>query len=384
MAAAAFENLLDLIYESAAVPELWPGALEAVAGSVDGAFGSLFMVPHDAGLVSSSAIKPKMQWVGTPAADRLIGEFAEVNDPSLVNSRMTRAFEGNYVGFFNDLDLFAPDEIGAQRFYTEFLWPRGYGWFAGTLVRVPTGDAIVASVERHRKRGPFERGMIEHLDLIRPHLARASLLSLRLGLTRARAMTDALERVGLPAAVVNRRGRLVATNRMLDALEPEVVRFNRSCLSLANARADVLLQQAFNRIDAGQFFDPHASGSIPVPARANGPATVLHVVPVCGTAHDIFAQADAIVVATAVEHRAAPTASVLQGLFDLTPREAGIARLLGNGETVNEVAATLRVSPFTVRAHVRAILSKTGVERQADLVGLLAGASFPMSPNNPP
>jgi DNA-binding CsgD family transcriptional regulator len=55
----------------------------------------------------------------------------------------------------------------------------------------------------------------------------------------------------------------------------------------------------------------------------------------------------------------------------LTPTEALVATLLTDGETVAEIAHGLEVSVFTVRAHLRSIFVKTGVNRQAALIRLL-------------
>lgn len=376
MAGPAFETILDLIYESAIVPERWPQALDAAANTVDAALASIVMVPHEIGLPGSTTIKPRMHWVGTPAGEKLIEDFAAVGDPSLENTRVARVSRCRRAGFISDYDLFAPEEIPQQRFYTEFLWPRGYGWVAATVIDSPTGDAIIASLERRRERGPFEREAIDRLDHLRPHLARSSLLALRLGLERARAMTEAMTRIGLPAAVVGQGGRLRATNPLFDGLEPDVVRFTRSRLSLAHAPADALLQQAFSRIASRRFGEPTTPGSVPLPAQAGRWPMILHVLPVCGSAHDVFTQADAIVVVTPVGQHSVATAAVLQGLFDLTPREAEVARLFGSALSVDAIAATLGIAELTVRAHVRAIKSKTGIERQAELVALLAGTAL--------
>lgn len=374
-----FATQLDLLYEAAVVPALWPAALARVAASVDAALGSLVTVPFELGIVNSSSIRPQMQWVGTPDGERLITDFAALADSGITNERVTRASQLRHPGFFSDLDLFAPEELADQRFYRDFLWPRGYGWCAATVIEAPTGDSVIASVERQRTRGPYERDAIDALDRLRPHLARAALLTLRLAHERARAAADALARIGLPAAVTGAGGHLLATNALLEALEPDVVQSTGGRLRLANRRADVLLELAIARVRKREYFGPEAVGSVAVPAQGVRPPMVVHVLPVCGAAHDVFQRGEAIVVVTRVEQRAVPGAEVLQGLFDLTPAEATIARLIGNGAVVADIAAARHISPLTVRAHVRAILAKTGTERQSDLIALLAGSSLPVA-----
>ena len=81
----------------------------------------------------------------------------------------------------------------------------------------------------------------------------------------------------------------------------------------------------------------------------------------------------ALMLVTPVEIADVPSATVVQGLFDLTPAEAKVARGLASGLTVHDIAGTHGTSATTVRNQVRAVFAKTGMHRQADLVGLLRG-----------
>jgi DNA-binding CsgD family transcriptional regulator len=69
--------------------------------------------------------------------------------------------------------------------------------------------------------------------------------------------------------------------------------------------------------------------------------------------------------------------SLVQALFDVTPAEARVALALGEAASVDDAARRLGVSRETVRSHLRAIFSKTGVSRQSALVRSLAGLSPP-------
>jgi DNA-binding CsgD family transcriptional regulator len=104
---------------------------------------------------------------------------------------------------------------------------------------------------------------------------------------------------------------------------------------------------------------------------------VLHVIPVRGAARDIFTQATVLLVVTPVDRAAVPTAEVLQGLFDLTPAEARVARGISEARTVEVLAGTLGVSRETVRTQLKSVLTKTGLSRQQELISLLAGKAFP-------
>ena len=62
---------------------------------------------------------------------------------------------------------------------------------------------------------------------------------------------------------------------------------------------------------------------------------------------------------------------LLAGLFDLTPAEARITALLCQGHRPTDIAAMSRVALGTVRTQLKAVFSKTGTSRQAELVRLV-------------
>lgn len=61
--------------------------------------------------------------------------------------------------------------------------------------------------------------------------------------------------------------------------------------------------------------------------------------------------------------------------FGLTSAEWNVARRLGDGLTVDEVAREAEVSVNTVRTHLKKVFQKTGVRRQAELVRLVTLAA---------
>lgn len=76
------------------------------------------------------------------------------------------------------------------------------------------------------------------------------------------------------------------------------------------------------------------------------------------------------------ERQQALDSATLRQLFDLTPAEASVARLIAAGLRRDQVADQLDISATTVAFHLRNIFDKTGIRRQADLLGLVR--SIPM------
>jgi DNA-binding CsgD family transcriptional regulator len=71
------------------------------------------------------------------------------------------------------------------------------------------------------------------------------------------------------------------------------------------------------------------------------------------------------------ERTCAPGPDMLRKLFDLTPAEATLTCILSMGLTLDEASAELDISRNTARAHLRAIFSKCGINRQTELVRLV-------------
>ena len=353
------ESLVDRVYEAAAVPGLWPDVLDAVSAKVEGVGGFLFAIREGYDRVIHS---PGLAQV----CHELMHEGWAARDP-----RLPRALALNPPGFVNDGDLFTDEEIATNDVYINFHRKHGIGYMAGTLIPNPSGDFIAFAFERHQNNGPVPRETVAFLDTLRPHLARASMLAFRIGFEQARAQAEALQAMGLPAAVLRHRGSVLAANGLFQALIPAVAEDRRHRIVLTNGNADGLLENALMQFRAGRLLT--APASIPIPARDDRPAMIVHLVPVRGAAHDIFSQSAMLLLITPVDRAAVPTAEVLQGLFDLTPAEARIARGIGLAQTIDALAAAQGLSRETIRSHLRRVLMKTGLNRQAELVSLLAG-----------
>ena len=134
---------------------------------------------------------------------------------------------------------------------------------------------------------------------------------------------------------------MLAANPLLTAMMPEVVQDRPSRLALTDAAADALLVAALDCLAVAAH--DLAVRSIPLKGREGRPPVIIHLVPVRGAAHDIFAQAMAILVATPIVPKDVPTADIVQGLFDLTPAEARLAALIAAGHPPRKAALKLGV-----------------------------------------
>jgi DNA-binding CsgD family transcriptional regulator len=237
----------------------------------------------------------------------------------------------------------------------------------GTFIPIPTGENAGLVLTRRIERGPAEREIVDKLDELRPHLARSILMSARLQLERARIASQTLAALGLPALVLNERGKVLAANPLIEKLTAYVHWRAQDRVSLKDKAGDKLLRDAIAAIDSA------ASAVRSFPVRGLESMMVAHVIPIRLSARDVFVRCAAALVLTPVTRPQAPPVELVQSLFDLTPAEARVARDLATGRSAEDIASNGGVSLSTVRSQVRGVLEKTGCHRQLDVVALLAG-----------
>jgi DNA-binding CsgD family transcriptional regulator len=356
------ETLVSEIYEAAVLPENWQGVLDRLA-EIANAEGTL--------LFAAGPGAPR--WLSSAAIHDVIVEWTQ-SKWFLDNPRGHRLVPIPEPRFLTDFDGLTIEEIDASDFYTELLRPRGLGWCVGTSIRSPAGDTLVFSIEKAHKKGPVPSAVAERLDELRPHLARAALLSGRLGLERAKTAVATLQIIGLPAAALTASGRVISANAGFLAAAPNIDVGAGNFVQFASETAQALLMEAISSVSNSQV---GFGRSIPVGGTKSTPPFVAHVVPLRGAGLDLFTGALSILFVTPVVPNSSLSPDLLQALFDLTPAEARVASLVADGKTIEGIAVVTNGSQNTIRTHLKSVFQKTGVRRQPDLVSLIGIAVRP-------
>ncbi|MBI2735637.1 MAG: helix-turn-helix transcriptional regulator [Rhodospirillales bacterium] len=349
--------LIQQIYDAAAMPELWPAALEG--------FGRTVGTPAVALLTRRSD-----SWIGSTCSMDMASSLPVYLQSDVPTRTQTtaRLLAADRAGFVASDDVYTPDEWELDPFRRE--WGKAWGWdrAAATAIQIPSGDFVVVHAQRRDGEPGFNARDVATLDSFRPHLARAGFLAGRWRLQRLRAAAEALALVGLPAAVLDRDARVLAANSLIEEAKGHVRWLPRDRLALADPPANQMLLQAL----AG-LFDPSQPAVNSFASRSRTGAAVIHVVPTTGHAREIFDGGLAIVVLTPVTAPDAPDLTLIRALFDLSASEARVARGLTRGRTVEQIAEDAGVTRETVRSQVKAVMAKTGTSRQAEIAALLAG-----------
>jgi DNA-binding CsgD family transcriptional regulator len=355
--------LLDLVYEAAAMPHLWPAVLDRMAGIAGGA--GTFLITADPRTIRWTSSESLRQL----GLDILEGHWHERN------TRMERLLLHRHSGFMRDVDMWTLDEMDNDPSFRDLLRPRGFGWCGGFLVQVPSDDMLLFSIERRFIDGPIEGQAVIELNNLRPHLARAAMMAARLRLERAKGMAESLTTMGLPSAVLLGNGKVISTNSSFDQVGSQIVSTAFGGVVLANAGANELLAEAIEGLGAAAF--QNGAKSIAVPADESNAALIVHLLPVRRSAHDVFGPAMGILVVTPLGSSETISSDLLNGLFDLSPAETRAAQGLLEGRSIDELAVDFGLSRETIRSQVKAVLFKTGTSRQADLMSLLANVKTP-------
>ncbi len=202
--------ILDQIYEAAFLPQTWYAILDHMALRT-GAQGT--------SLVNTSA--PDTKWLASDALDDMKRKMID-EGWYRYNTRTDKLLTIEHRGFIDESDYFTEEDYNTLPIYTGMMQPLGYGFGASTFIETPSGDKIIVAVEKKRATGPVERSAIAYLDALRPHLARAAMMSSRLEFERIAAAVEALKMTGLPSAVLHRDGRVLACNDLLETLSPQI------------------------------------------------------------------------------------------------------------------------------------------------------------------
>ena len=360
-----FERVSELFYEAAAVPEMWPDALDALADA-SGATGAVLLPvrPGPPRAISSAAI-----------SDLVAQHVAEGWHPS--NPRMRRGLEltaAGWQGLITDRDMFGAEGLPPGG-YAAFLERHGFGSVAGMVLARAGQDLIVpVSIERRLDEGPFAAGEVSTLNRLMAHLKPAAALALRIGFDGSRSFADGIAAIGEDAALVGDLGQVLHVTPGFERHVGGAFAMRSGRLSATDIEADCRLAAVIARaVKSGPAMD-RAGGGFVLP-RSDARPLFVRIVPMVGAGHDVFNLARAVVIVTDPDRGGAQTFHILIETFGLSAAEARLARRIGRGETLRAIAAAERMSVETMRTRLKSVFAKTDTHRQAELALLVASMS---------
>jgi len=274
-------------------------------------------------------------------------------------------------GFVTDLDCFTVKEIAASPFYQEFLRPEGLQWHGCSRLTGAEGQPqIYLSLKRAPDRMHYRPQDIRTLNSVLPLLRGAARAAEAVFAAESRERGRLLSAGRRAVIELDARGRIMSANAAAEDMLRGGLVLRGARLAAPQATEQPILDAALARP-----LGPERQCGLAVLSSGTGNARlVIQALPLTGAARDVFRGVAAMAIITPVEQPSAPSAvlvDLLRQAFGLTPSEARVSALVGQGVPLAQAAQQLGLSEGTVRNYLKASLSKTGVTRQAELAVLV-------------
>jgi len=249
------------------------------------------------------------------------------------------------------------------------------------LLAVEDGVEYLLQASRGGSGGLYTAAELSLFSMIGDHFGRA--LKLRNELVSAqvvnRFQSDALDRLGIAAILVSSDGRFNAVNKAAQRVlaDNEGLRVCGGRLRTVDGGDDRLFQSILKEVlTSGR---PDCSRAMLIKSGGEGRdlnllvsarqslSVVSHRAETCAL---VFVRRSVVANDSDVE--------VLQQLFSFTRAEARLALGLAKGKRLEDVEAELNITHNTARAHLRSMFVKADVNRQSELVHVLANSVAPL------
>jgi DNA-binding CsgD family transcriptional regulator len=368
MGQQAVDEFIETIYGAILDADLWPVALSGLASLVDAPQASMMDSDFAAGVVYRELLH------GIDAEDNrlYLQEFASI-DP-----RIPFLMRSKGLAWLSDHDYFDEAFRKQDRFYSEYLRPRGLGETLGLTCAREGSRLGICALVRDEARGRFSERSHRVLQALTPHIDRAIRLSRRFAAIASEAILGhtVLDALNEPLACVLPDARLYRANRAFEQSlsSGRVLSIRQGILRIADSviqrRFSKAVRECCHLAAEGTSGDPGAPFTLRVDQRSGMPAFVT-VAPLADMDLRSWAMPTcALVRIDEPVHEVA--AQALVDALGLSPAEARLVRELCSGGTLGSVAQRVGISLNTAKTQLASVFSKTGTVRQSELMALIS------------
>lgn len=366
--AEQLSDLIGTLYDAAANPELWDKFLQQLAHRTRATSAGLVMIDASQNLFTISS-----SWEVEPEATRLYQDYYGALD---IWAQRGLTKPAGYV--CPSESLWPPSEMVTSELYNDFM--QRFGFEHGLFGVVENAEARWASVSLYRDSSctEFEGSTHEILKFLSPHMQRA--FKMHLQFSELKAQSQKLETAldMLPTAIffLGAKGEILIMNRSASALAAEkdgILATPRGLRAELPGESSLLERAITDAISPSNGKVITSGGTVRVSRRTRSPLHIL-ISPIRDSninGISVGQAVRAVAFVTSASRRPPPTQDILRTLFGLTPAECRVALLLSDGLAPRKIASMIGVSDNTVRAQIKNIFSKTGVNRQGELIRLL-------------
>ncbi len=363
----AVDDFVHMLYGAVIDAELWPGALSRMAALADAPRASLMDSDFAAGVV----FRALLHGIDDDDNQVYLQKFASI-DP-----RISVLLGSKKLSWLSDFDYFDDAFRKNDRFYQEYLQPRGAGETLGLTCAREGSRLGTCTLIRDVIQGRFVAAQIRALDFVAPHIDRAIRMSRRFAAVVSKVILGhaVLDSLDEPLACVLHDGRLHHANRAFD----DVLRSGRifsgkqGMLRIADPSAHARFLRAIRECchiaDGSVGSDPNVQFTIRVD-QPTGLPVFLTTVPLTNARLKSWANRPCALVRVHEQVREiAP--EILMSALDLTPAEARLVSALCSGGTLAFAAERLGISLNTAKSQLASVFSKSGTARQSELMALV-------------
>lgn len=302
--------------------------------------------------------------------------------------RSLTPFSGQQVDtVFTQRDVMSDEEWIETDYYQSSCKHQNVFHVMGADISTEHEGTFRLRITRPRAGGAFSEKDRALCQMLLPHIRRA--LHVRSMLGRSESMgnlyADAINRLSVATILLNDKGVVQKLNdyaqSLLDSADGLKLVGDRLEASYPsdNKELQKRIKEAFEARERGES----VSGELLSVTRPSGEVNlgiVFEAIPDTGWLDDSDRSTLLLYVRDAV-NKSTVSSEVAKKLFDFTPAETALALELANGLSLEDAAEKLGIMRNTARAHLRAIFSKTGVRRQAELVRVMLNSVVALSGN---
>jgi len=359
-----FSATIQLIYAAAGGGATWTDALVAIEDLTGSAGAVIDLVPK-------SANAPRKTLAGSFTAENC-AEYA--SSYQSICPRIRYAIKNPSGETQYDYLFMTEFEMDRDPVY-DWFGKYGLRYYLGSPVSETPGYLTYVSLQRTRKQGHASREDLQLFDLLKPHLSRAASLADQLGTLRTFASFSSAMFEASPNGLfaLDDIGTILFANSRAEAhlKAADGICMTGGRLSAAHPSEQAALDRLIHESASAQQI---GSGGWTRVSRLNGgPPYAIFVAPLNIQDEELLAQSVKVLVIVhdTGEHRKADL-TMLAGVYGLTDAEARLASALSAGHSIESAAANLGVQVTTARSQLQSVFRKVGVNRQQDLIRLLA------------
>jgi len=373
-----FSRLVESVYDSATDPVHWEVFLRGLAQALNGKSGMFRVIDERV-----PAIRANVHYNLDPELQDAHREYFVTQDLYL------EYLHDKPAGFITTGEA-ALDQQALRKteFFSDYMLPQDSWHVCGGIAMRNEEFTIKFGLQRDRKTGPFSKEDAEFIRLFVPHIQRAARLGHLLDLAHHQRQTaeQALESLAIGIVLLDEHDHVLHANAKADELLD-----NRRGIHLLNRQLTVSQQadlRGFRDMLAvvrsrAALDTPPVPESMLLTPGPNDPQLLLVACPVKRHQPHFRGPWPEISVAVFVSNlddAGLLNHEVLIRLYGLTPAEARLACALSHGHELSDLSAEWNVSRETLRTHLKRVLGKTGTARQSQLVRLLAGKPWSVTP----